>query len=47
VHQYITVTPKFGYWFSLENKAAEAIQGLSWDQKGNHVYGSLGVSLHF
>ena len=47
VHKYITVTPKFGYWFPLGNKASDTIQSLSWDQKSNHVYGGLSVSFHF
>ena len=47
VHKYITVTPKFGYWFPLGNKASDAIQGLSWDKKSQHVYGGLSVSFHF
>ena len=47
VHKYITVTPKFGYWFPLGNKASDCIRGLSWDQKSNHVYGGLSVSFHF
>jgi hypothetical protein len=47
VHKYITVTPKFGYWFPLGNKASDAIQGLSWDKKSNHVYGGLSISFHF
>ena len=47
VHKYITVTPKFGYWFPLGNKASDAIAGLSWDKKSNHVYGGLSVSFHF
>ena len=47
VHKYITVSPKFGYWFPLGNKASDCIRGLSWDQKSNHVYGGLSVSFHF
>src|SRR4030042_1116817 len=47
LHKYITITPKFGYWFPLGNKASDCIRGLSWDQKGNNVYGGLSVSFHF
>ena len=47
VHKYITVTPKFGYWFPLGNKASDCIRGLSWDQRSNHVYGGLSVFFHF
>jgi hypothetical protein len=47
VHKYITVSPKFGYWFPLGNKASDCIRGLSWDQKSNHVYGGLSISFHF
>jgi hypothetical protein len=47
VHKYITVSPKFGYWFPLGNKASDCIKGLSWDKKSNHVYGGLSVSFHF
>jgi hypothetical protein len=47
VHKYITVSPKFGYWFPLGNEASTEIKGISWDKKSNHVYGGLGVSFHF
>jgi hypothetical protein len=47
VHKYITVTPKFGYWFPLGNKASDALEELSWDKQSNHVYGGLSISFHF
>jgi hypothetical protein len=47
VHKYVTVSPKFGYWFPLGNEASDAIRGLSWDKKSNHVYGGLSISFHF
>jgi hypothetical protein len=47
VHKYITIAPKFAYWFPLGNKASEAIKGLSWDKKSQHVYGGLSISFHF
>jgi hypothetical protein len=47
VYKYITVAPKFGYWFPLGNEASDAIQRLSWDKKSQHVYGGLSISFHF
>jgi hypothetical protein len=47
VHKYITVSPKFGYWFPLGKEASDAIEGLSWDKKSNHIYGGLSISFHF
>lgn len=47
VHQYITVSPKVGFWYGLGGNSTELLRFGSWDSKHNHVYGGLNLTFSF
>jgi hypothetical protein len=47
VHQYVTVSPKVGFWYGLGGDATELLRWGSWDAKQNHVYGGVNVTFAF
>jgi hypothetical protein len=44
---HITISPKVGYSFPLSGQADDIIEGLSWDNDSNHVWGGLRITASF
>lgn len=47
IGKYITITPKVGYAFPLSGQADDIIEGFSWDNESNHVFGGLRITAAF
>lgn len=47
IGKYITISPKVGYSFPLSSDADDIIEGLSWDNHGDHVFGGIRISASF
>jgi len=47
VHQYVTISPKVGFWYGLGGDSTELLRWGSWDTKQNHVYGGVNVTFAF
>lgn len=47
IGKYLTISPKVGYSFPLSGHADDLIEGLSWDNDSNHVYGGLRITASF
>lgn len=45
--KYFTVTPSIAYAFPLSHQADNEIQALSLDEKANHVFGGVTLSIAF
>jgi hypothetical protein len=47
VHEYVTVSPKVGFWYGLGGNSTQLLRWASWDAQQNHVYGGLNVNFAF
>ncbi|MDZ7696456.1 MAG: hypothetical protein U5R49_05850 [Deltaproteobacteria bacterium] len=45
--KYFTVTPAIAYAFPLSHQADNELQALSLDEKANHVFGGVTLSIAF
>jgi hypothetical protein len=45
VHEYVSISPKVGFWYGLGGNSTQLLRFGSWDAQQNHVYG--GVNLNF
>jgi hypothetical protein len=47
VHQYITISPKGGFWYGLGGNSSQVLSYGSWDARHNHAYGGVNVTFAF
>jgi hypothetical protein len=47
VHQYVTISPKAGFWYGLGGNSTQLLKYGSWDNKQNHFYGGVNLTFAF
>jgi hypothetical protein len=47
VHEYVTISPKVGFWYGLGGNSTQLLKFASWDTRQNHVYGGVNVNFAF
>jgi len=47
INQYVSVSPKVGFWYGLGGNSTQLLRFGSWDAQQNHVYGGVNVNFAF